>query len=135
MKIFTKRFFGSLITNPPYWILKIWLQISNQPPEKPRSKHFHEYSWKVTLRRPPYWIRHLKFWKSDVGFVISDPKNPLVNIFINFLENLLSASAIFDPPSWILKIWHLIRNQRPRKPPSTHFHDHWTIKKMYASKR
>ena len=62
--------------------------------------------WKVTLRRPPYWIRHLNFLKYDVKFVISDPKNPLVNIFINFLGNLLSASAVLDPPSWMLRIWH-----------------------------
>ena len=78
---------------------------------------------------PPCWI--LKMWRLIRN---QRPKKPLVNIFINFLENLLLASAILDPPCWILKIWYQIRNQRARKPPSTRFHDHWIITKMYASK-
>ena len=31
--------------------------------------------------RPPYWIRHPEFWKSDDGFVISDIGNSRIGIY------------------------------------------------------
>ena len=74
MKIFTTGFFGWLITNlmsdfqNPRW------RIRNQLPKKSLSKYFHQYSWRITFRCLPCWIRYLGFWKSNVKIVTSDPK-------------------------------------------------------------
>ena len=37
--------------------------------------HWDNNFWK---KSPPYWIRHFEFGNSDLGFVLSDPKNPQI---------------------------------------------------------
>ena len=70
-----------------------------------------------SIWRPPYWIRHFEFWKSNFRFVISDPENPQVQS-IRGIDGIVDfMSAILHPPFWNSKIWYRIRNQRPQKPP------------------
>ena len=59
-------------------ILKIKFEVRNQWPRKPPSTELCENRRVSKISCPPYWIRHLKKWKSDVKFVISDPKSPKV---------------------------------------------------------
>ena len=134
MKIFTKGFFGSLITNPTsdfknlrwriqYGVrrsvtyqeyswecllrsfsgswLRIWRRIHNQRPKKSLGEYFHKYSWKITFRCPPCWIRHIWFWKCNVEFVISDPESlfspnlKLLSWIDSLKMNFFETSTIF----------------------------------------
>ena len=86
IKIFTTWFFGWLITNlmSDFQNLRWWIQYGGR-----RSVTFQEYWWKFLLWGfSGGWLRiSCQIFKiQDGGFVISDPKNLLVNIFINILE-------------------------------------------------
>ena len=47
-----------------------------QRPRKPPNNKLQADSNDFEKSRPPYWIRHFGFFKSDSRFVISDPENP-----------------------------------------------------------
>ena len=78
---FHVHYVGSAILIP-----KIQCQIRKQRPQKPWSTTFHENLWLSKILCPPYWVRHFEFRKSDVKFVISDPKNPRVQSYANIVE-------------------------------------------------
>ena len=65
----------SAILDPPFWIPKIRCQIRIQQPLKLWSTKFHENRWVSKILCPPYWVRHFEFRKSDVKFIINDPKS------------------------------------------------------------
>ena len=50
-------------------------RIRNQRRQKPWSTKFHENRWVSKILSPPYWVRHFEFRKSEVRFIISDPKS------------------------------------------------------------
>ena len=66
------------ILDPLYGILKIRFEIRNQWLRKPPSTELCENRRVSKILCPPYWIRHFDKWKSDVKFVISNPKSPAV---------------------------------------------------------
>ena len=70
------RNFMSAILDPLYGILKIQFKIHNQWPRKPPSTELCKNRRVSIISCPPYWIRHFEKCKSDVKFVISDPKSP-----------------------------------------------------------
>ena len=51
---------------------------------------------KFSIWRPPYWIHHFEFWKSNFRFVISDPKNPQVQSIRKIDRIVDFTSAILD---------------------------------------
>ena len=97
MKIFTKGFFGSLITNltSNFQNLRWRIQYGGH-----RSVTFHWYSWKVTFRCPPCWIRHVGFWKYNVEFVTNDSKS-LFSLNFKLLSWIDSSKMNFFEKSTI----------------------------------
>ena len=71
----------SAILDPPFWKMGIRCQIRNHRPQKPWSTKFHENRSIYKILCPPYWVRHFEFRKSDVKFIISDPKSFRVQSF------------------------------------------------------
>ena len=66
--------------------------------------------------RPPYWIRHFEFLKSNFKLIINNPETLRIQYFRGIDEFSDVTTAISDPPFWILKIKFQIRNQRSQKP-------------------
>ena len=60
----------STILDPPFRKMEIRCQIRNQRPQKLWSTKLHENRSDSKILRPPYWIRHFEFRKSDVKFII-----------------------------------------------------------------
>ena len=81
MKLDRFRYFVSTILDPPFWKMEIRCQIRNQRPQKPWSTKVHENRWVPKKLCSPYWVRHFEFRKSDVKFIISDPKSFWVQSF------------------------------------------------------
>ena len=96
LKMFTQEFSGSLITNlvsdlqnsrwrKPNFNLREYrwklllrgfkVAIRNQRPRKSLSNNFHRHYRRFKFWCPLSWIRHLEFFKSYIGFVISNIKN------------------------------------------------------------
>ena len=73
----------SAILDPPLWQPKNTHQIRNQRLRKPRA-HFLLRLENFSKIRPPYWIRHFVFRKTDSRFGISDPELVKVPIFLRF---------------------------------------------------
>ena len=80
-KIVEFQNFMSAILDPPFWKMEIRCQICNQRLQQPRRKKFHESRWVSKILCPPYWVRHFEFRKTDVKFIISDPKSFWVQSF------------------------------------------------------
>ena len=72
-------------------------------PKKPRVPNLVKIGW-LSIFYQPYWIRHLGFLQSDVGFVITDPQNPRELNLVEIGRLSKFSSAILDPPSWICEI-------------------------------
>ena len=99
-----------------------------------KSKYFSNFD-------PPFWVRHLDFWKSDI-FKLRELENTWIQIFIGIevfrnsirhigcviliLENLTfefreleNADKFFllnsDARFWFFKTWYLIQIQRPQE--------------------
>ena len=66
----------SAILDPLYGIVKIQFEIRNQRPRKPPNTELCENRRISKISYPPYWIRHFEKWKSDVKFVVENPKSP-----------------------------------------------------------
>ena len=71
----------SAILGPTFKKMEIRYQIRNQRPQKPWSTKLHENRWVSIILCSPYWVCHFEFWRSDVEFIISDPKSFWVQSF------------------------------------------------------
>ena len=70
------------LLDPPFWISKILVQIRNWWPQKPLYTNFQKQIQKNVILWSPPWSRHFEFPKSELRFVISDPKHSYVTIII-----------------------------------------------------
>ena len=119
-----------VIWNPLYGILKIQFEIRIQRSRKPSSTEVCENRRVSIISCPPYWIRHVEKCKSDVKFVISDPKTMKYKVLRKSLsiENIMSA--ILGPSFWIPKIQCQIHNQLSQKLLSREFRGNRVVSKI-----
>ena len=96
----------STILGSLFWILKIDLQIHNWLPPVYRISCQSVDFQKI---RPPFWIHYLQFCKSDLVFVISNPRIPIWWKSIDFQKfdyHIEFLTAILDPTLRILLTYH-----------------------------
>ena len=87
------------ILDLPFRKMEIRCQIRDQRPQKPWSTKFHENRWVSKILCPPYWVRHFEFRKSDVKFIVSDPKSFRVQSFAEIVWfPKLHGRHIGNPP-------------------------------------
>ena len=102
--ILISRFAGVLCTDLGKLVFFNNFVILPEKLENHPNLYFHEYYRRFLFRRPPHWISHFQFWKSDNGFIISDPKNPrILSPILSWF--VFSAATILNPPFLILKTW------------------------------
>ena len=69
--------------------------------QKPTYTKFGKNWIFLSIFLPPYWIRHLDFWKSESWFVFNNLENPRIPIFIEIRWIFNYPSAILDSVYWI----------------------------------